>query len=166
MLLFRKPLLFQAWSNQVQHQAYASCQSPTILGRQSISWLFLLHHEQLWWVVVCWCASGWHGGYQVLVHERRRQHRAQQGPVRHTGLLQASKPGPVLTSSALMSKRFVAYLASFLGDSFYLKTTNQRVFKVIDNNLMLCMTKFQRLGTVHNTLHGFCQKPKMMKTSR
>ena len=33
----------------------------------------------------------------------------------------ASKSGPALSTSALMSKRFVAYLASFLGVLFYLK---------------------------------------------
>ena len=69
--------------------------TPTILGRQSIKHLpqqlFLLRDEQAWWVVVgvvnfARCACGWHGGYQLLVHERRRRYRTLQGPVRHTGL--------------------------------------------------------------------------------
>ena len=44
----------------------------------------------------------------------------------------ASKSGPALVASALMSKRFVAYLASFLGVSFYLKTTDPLVSRAID----------------------------------
>ena len=41
----------------------------------------------------------------------------------------ASKLGP---ASALMSKRFVAYLMSFLGVWFYLRTTNLRISKAVN----------------------------------
>ena len=44
----------------------------------------------------------------------------------------ASKSGPALVASALMSKRFVTYLASFVGVSIYLKTTDPLVSKAID----------------------------------
>ena len=44
-----------------------------------------------------------------------------------------------------MSKRFVAYLASFLGVSFYLKTTDPRVSRAID---VLYGKKLQRLIVV------------------
>ena len=43
-----------------------------------------------------------------------------------------SKSGPALAASALVSKRFVVYLASVLGVSFYLDTTDPRVSKEID----------------------------------
>ena len=57
----------------------------------------------------------------------------------------ASKSGPALAASALVSKRFVAYLASFLGVSFYLKTTDPRVSRAID---VLYGKELQRLGAV------------------
>ena len=44
----------------------------------------------------------------------------------------ASKSSPALPASALVSKRFVAYLTSFLGVSFYLKTTDPLVSRAID----------------------------------
>ena len=44
----------------------------------------------------------------------------------------ASKSGPALAASALVSKRLVVYLASFLGVSFYLETTDPRVSKASD----------------------------------
>ena len=44
----------------------------------------------------------------------------------------ASKSGPALAASALVSRRFVVYLASVLGVSFYLKTTDPLVSKAID----------------------------------
>ena len=44
----------------------------------------------------------------------------------------ASKSGPALAASALVSKRFVVYLASgVLGVSFYLETTDPLVSKAI-----------------------------------
>ena len=48
------------------------------------------------------------------------------GTERGKGLcaIPASKSGPKLAASALVSKRFVAYLTSFLGVSFYPKTTD------------------------------------------
>ena len=46
-----------------------------------------------------------------------------------------------------MSKRFVAYLASLLGVSFYLKTTYPLVSKAID---VLYGKELQRLGAVVN----------------
>ena len=44
----------------------------------------------------------------------------------------ASKSGPALAASALVSKRFVVYLAYVLGVSFYFETTDLRVSKAID----------------------------------
>ena len=44
----------------------------------------------------------------------------------------ASKSGPALPVSALVSKRFEVYLASVLGVSFYMETTYPRVSKAID----------------------------------
>ena len=55
----------------------------------------------------------------------------------------ACKSDPALAASALVSKGFVAYLASFLGVSFYLKKTNLRVSKAID---VLYGKELQRLG--------------------
>ena len=46
--------------------------------------------------------------------------------------IQTSKSGPALAESALVSKRFVVYLASVLGVSFYLETTDLLVSKAID----------------------------------
>ena len=56
------------------------------------------------------------------------------GTERGKGLsaIPASKVGPALDASALISKRFVVYLVSVLGVSFYLETTNPRVYKAID----------------------------------
>ena len=48
----------------------------------------------------------------------------------------AAKSGPALAASALVSKRFVVYLASFLGVSFY-----------FEQSRLVCQ-KLQRLGTV------------------
>ena len=69
------------------------------------------------------------------------------GTERGKGLpaMTASKSGPALATSALVSKRFVAYLASFLGVSFYLKTTDPRVSRAID---VLYGMELQRLGAV------------------
>ena len=47
-------------------------------------------------------------------------------------MIPASKSGPALAASALVSKRFVVYLASVLGVSFYLETTDPLVSKAID----------------------------------
>ena len=49
-------------------------------------------------------------------------------------MIPASKSGPALAASALVSKRFVVYLASVRGVSFYrdLETTDPRVSKAID----------------------------------
>ena len=44
----------------------------------------------------------------------------------------ASKSGPALAGSTLVSKRFVVYLASVVGVSFYLETTDPRVSKAMD----------------------------------
>ena len=55
------------------------------------------------------------------------------------GSIAASKSGPALATRAFVSKRYVAYLASFLVVSFYLKTTYPRVSKVID---VLCGKTF------------------------
>ena len=47
-------------------------------------------------------------------------------------MIPASKSGPALAASALVSKRFVVYLASgVLGVSFYLETTDPLVSKAI-----------------------------------
>ena len=56
------------------------------------------------------------------------------GTERGKGLsaIPTSKSGPALVASALMSQRFVVYLASVLGVSFYHETTDQRVSKAID----------------------------------
>ena len=56
-----------------------------------------------------------------------------------------SKSGPALAASALVSKRFVVYLASVLGVSFYLETTDPRVSKAIN---VFVWQKLRRLGTV------------------
>ena len=55
------------------------------------------------------------------------------GTERGKGLstIPASKSGPALAASALVSKRFVVYLASFLGVSFYPETTYSWVSKAI-----------------------------------
>ena len=55
------------------------------------------------------------------------------GTKRGKGLcaIPASKSGPALPTSAFVSKRFVAYLVSILGVSFYLKTTDPLVSKAI-----------------------------------
>ena len=73
--------------------------------------------------------------------------RGGDGTERGKGLpaIPASKSGPALAASALVSKRFVAYLASFLGVSFYLKTTDPRVSRAID---VLYGKGLQRLGAV------------------
>ena len=47
-------------------------------------------------------------------------------------MIPASKSGPALAASALVSKRFVVYLASVLGVSFNLETTDPLVSKAID----------------------------------
>ena len=62
--------------------------------------------------------------------------------------LTASKSGPALAASALVSKRFVAYLTSFLGVLFYLKTTDPRVSKAIDVLYTMFNKELQRLGAV------------------
>ena len=56
------------------------------------------------------------------------------GTERGKGLsaIPGSKSCAALAASALMAKRFVVYLASFLRVLFYLETTDPRVSKAID----------------------------------
>ena len=62
----------------------------------------------------------------------------------------------MMAASALVSKRFVAYLASFLGVSFYLKTADPRVSKAID---VLYGKELQRLGAVDDkVLEDYCAR--------